>query len=187
MIETARLQLRPFTMTDLAALHQQIYNDADVMRYLPGGQPRSLEKTEVVLREFIAHKARHGYTIDAVIDKHSGQFMGMCGLFTLKEDGAVEIAYALGQAFWGQGYTTEAARAVLRHSFERIGLAQVIALAEPENVASQRVMQKVGMQHQGITRRYYQTDLVLYTLARDAFTPDDSLYIVIDSHEPTDD
>ena len=177
-IETARLRLRPFAMNDLDALHQQIYSEAEVMRYLPGGQPRPRDETEVVLSEFIAHEVRHGYTIDAVIDKRSGQFMGMCGLFVLKEDGAVEIAYALGQSFWGQGYTTEAAVAVLRYGFETIGLQRIIALAVPENIASQRVMQKIGMQHQGTTHRYYNTDLVLYTLASESFVPDDSLYIV---------
>jgi ribosomal-protein-alanine N-acetyltransferase len=186
-IETARLRLRPFTMNDLGALHQQIYSDAEVMRYLPGGQPRSMDQTEVVLREFVAHKNRHGYTIDAVTDKRSGQLIGMCGLFMLKEDGAVEIAYALGQPFWGQGYTTEAALAVLRCGFESVGLGKIIALAVPENIASQRVMQKIGMQHQGLTRRYYDADLVLYTLASESFSPDDSLYRMMDTHESTND
>ena len=186
-IETARLRLRPFTMNDLDGLYQQIYSDAEVMRYLPGGKPRPRGETEVVLREFIAHGVAYDYTINAVIDKRSDQLMGLCGLFTLKDDGAVEIAYALGQPFWGRGFTTEAALATLRYGFETMGLERIIALAEPENIASQRVMQKIGMQHQGLTNRYYNVDLVLYTLAGASFAPHDSLYIVLDRHEPTDD
>ena len=178
VIETARLILRSFAPDDLEAYHAQIYSDPDVTRYLPGGRPRPLDRTQVVLEYALEHERQHGFTLWAVVNKTDQQFIGHCGLVYLQNASEVEIAYAIGKAFWGQGYVTEAARATLRYGFETYPLEQIIALAVPDNLASQRVMQKIGMHFQGRTDRYYNTELVLYSLKRDEFTPDDSPYSV---------
>jgi ribosomal-protein-alanine N-acetyltransferase len=179
-IKTARLTIRPFELTDLDAYHTQIYSDADVTRYLPGGRPRPREETEDVIAFFIKDREREGFSIDAVIDNASGQLIGHCGLHRLPEDRSVEVGYSFGKAHWGQGYATEAAYAALRYGFETLELRRIIALAMPPNVASQRVMQKLAMQYQGITDVYYHTELVFYTLERLAFVIDESDYQVID-------
>jgi RimJ/RimL family protein N-acetyltransferase len=66
-IKTARLTIRPFELADLDAYHTQIYSDADVTRYLPGGRPRPREETEDVIAFFIKDREREGFSIDAVI------------------------------------------------------------------------------------------------------------------------
>ena len=182
-IETLRLWLRPFTADDLDDLHQRIYADAEVMRYLPGGVPRPVEKTIAAIEAFQQHDAEHGYTIAAVIDKETDQLMGHCGLWRLEVDHTIEVAYALGRAYWGQGFATEAAQATLRYGFEVCGLPQIVALAFPENIASQRVIQKIGMQHIGPTRRYYNTDLILYLLANQDFMADAAPYNITETHD----
>jgi RimJ/RimL family protein N-acetyltransferase len=175
-IETKRLLLQDFTPADLEDYHRQIYSDSDVTRYLPGGKPRPIERTQYVLNFSVEHAQKHGFTFWAVVNKASHQFMGHCGLIYLEESPEVEVAYAFGKAFWGQGIATEAARACLRFGFESAGLEQILALAEPENIASQRVMQKIGMQYQGTTHRYYNHILVLYHLNRADWTADDQFY-----------
>ena len=182
-IETARLRLRPLTAADLENLYRQVYSDADVTLYLPGGEPRTWEATDQTLQTYMAHETDYGYGIKAVVDKNGGEFLGICGLYTLKDEGAVEIAYAFGKAHWGKGYATEAARAALRYGLETIGLEQLIALAVAENIASQRVMQKIGMRHEGITEHYYGTALVLYTQSQQNYEPGDDPYQIWDGEQ----
>jgi ribosomal-protein-alanine N-acetyltransferase len=182
-IKTARLTIRPFEMDDLDVYHGQIYSDADVTRYLPGGRPRLREETEDVIAFFIHDRQREGFSINAVIENASGQLIGHCGLHRLKEDRSVEVGYSFGKAHWGKGYATEAAYAALRYGFETLELRRIIALAMPPNIASQRVMQKLGMQYQGVTDVYYHAELALYTLERLAFMIDESDYQVIDDSD----
>ncbi|MBZ0290078.1 MAG: GNAT family N-acetyltransferase, partial [Anaerolineae bacterium] len=158
--------------------HAQIYSDPAVTRYLPGGAPRPKEGTQQVLEFSIQHGEEHGYTLWAVIDKASRAFLGHCGLVTLQNGVEVEVAYAFGQAYWGKGYAPEAAHASLRYGFESGALDIIIALAVPENMASQRVMQKIGMQYQGTTEQYYGTMLALYTLSKKDFRAGAAMYRV---------
>jgi ribosomal-protein-alanine N-acetyltransferase len=166
-LETERLRLRLFHPDDLDDYHRVIYGDPDVMVYMPGGVPRSRERTQAVLDFSVAHAQQHGFTLWAVVNKTDNTFLGHCGLVYLQDSPEeVELAYAFGKAYWGQDYASEAARAALRYGFEVAGLDCILALAVPDNIASQRVMQKAGMKPQGITHRYYNTDLVLYRLDR---------------------
>jgi RimJ/RimL family protein N-acetyltransferase len=71
--------------------------------------------------------------------------MGRCGLQWLPDTEEVEVDYILGRAFWGRGFATEAARASLRYGFEELELERVIGISHIENIASQRVLEKLGM------------------------------------------
>ena len=176
MIETMRLYLRTFVPADLDDYHASVYGDADVMRYLPVGVPRSRERANDVLEFAVKHGQDHGYTLWAVINKATNQFVGHCGLVHLRESPLVEVAYALGKAWWGQGIAAEAAAACLRYGFETAELPQILSRAVPENTASQGVMQKIGMQLHGVTTEYYSASLVLYKLEREKWQADGSFY-----------
>ncbi|MBI5670156.1 MAG: GNAT family N-acetyltransferase [Chloroflexi bacterium] len=181
IIETARLRLRPARADDLDSYQSLIYGDADVMRYLPGGVPRPVERTQATLNVFIQHQAQHGFSVWAVERKDDGEFIGQAGLFTIPNTTEIEVAYAFGKAHWGKGYATEAARTSLRYGFETAALPYILAVANPPNVASQRVMQKIGMRYIGLTSQYYNnTELVLYRMDRDEFQVDDALYKVLE-------
>lgn len=165
-LETERLILRPFTLEDVVALNVALHADAEVMRYLPGGVPRSMDQTEDTVNSFIRHRTEHGYGGWAVTLRENDRLIGQCGLNRMSSDGAVEIFYAVARDCWNKGYTTEAARTVLREGFEEVRLETIIAVAVPENTASRRIMEKLGMSYQGITEKYYNAPLALYTLSR---------------------
>lgn len=196
VIETARLRLRPFTPDDLDIHHATVYSDPDVMRYMPGGAPRTREMTERVIASFTRHWEKHGYGPWAVTERATGRLIGQCGLnnIPLEEETfdfcytvapekpvQVEVLYALTKDCWGQGYATEGARASLRYGFEKLGLDLIFALAFPKNTGSRRVMEKIGMTYAG-TGFYYEVELATYTITRDAFTWDGSPYAIISPH-----
>jgi RimJ/RimL family protein N-acetyltransferase len=176
-IETAHLRLRVPAATDIDSYYTHIHSDPDVMRYLPGGVPRSRDRTVTTLAMVIEHWHQHGFGVWSVEQKERAGLIGHCGLSCVPDtDGVVELAYAFGKLFWGKGYATQAARANLRFGFEQLGLLEIVAVAVPANIASQRVMEKIGMSCQGITNRFYGVELVLYALSRKDFQPDDEPY-----------
>lgn len=177
-IETDRLKLRVFTLDDLPIYHETVYGDADVMRYLPGGVPRPIDGTQSVLEWTIEQFERFGFTMWAVFGKTSNTFLGHCGVIQLQRTDNFEIAYAFGKAYWGKGYAREAAHASLRHAFEVGDLKLVYAMAYPENINSQRVMQKLSMKSEGRTDRYHNAELALYSIAREDFVAGDAPYRV---------
>jgi ribosomal-protein-alanine N-acetyltransferase len=77
----------------------------------------------------------------------------------------IEIAYRLPVAWWGRGYATEMARAVLAHAFDTLALERVIGLTWPENVASQRVLERIGMRRDG-SGQYYGREMFRYVAER---------------------
>ncbi|MBX3064699.1 MAG: GNAT family N-acetyltransferase [Anaerolineae bacterium] len=164
ILTTERLTLRPFTLDDLQDHHRAVFKDPDVMRYLPGGAPRTIDQSKKSTEYFVKHWAEHGYGLFAVIHRADDRLIGHCGLNVLKEDGSVEIAYAIAKPYWGQGLTTEASQAVVDHGFDVLKIAQIIGLAVPTNIASRRVMEKIGMKFQGITRDYYNMEFALYNI-----------------------
>lgn len=100
-----------------------------------------------------------------VIEKSSNSFVGWCGLWKLVESGETEVGYAINKKFWRQGFATEAAAGFLRYGFDDINLNKIVAVARPENTASRRVMEKLGMQYDGIGR-FYDRDLAHYSIGK---------------------
>ena len=107
--------------------------------------------------------------------KKPGKFIGRCGLLPWTIDGQreVEVAYTITQEYWGQGLATEAARGILEYGFEKLNLSRLICLIDPENIASQRVAEKIGMTLEkkvdGIDGDNYPT--LIYSSSKQA-TPD---------------
>ena len=147
LLETPRLLLRPFATGDTALVHK-IYSDPVVMRYVATGPMSDIGVTERLLDDYTAHQQRHGYSFWAVIERASGTLIGDAGLYRTPV-GEVELGYTLGAAWWGRGYATEAASRWLATAFGDLGIAEVVALAEPANAASLRVLDKLGMRRDG--------------------------------------
>jgi ribosomal-protein-alanine N-acetyltransferase len=170
VLDTSRLRLRPFTLADHEA-HAQIYSDPQVMQYMPRGPmalPEARQASQAVLTHFIEHWTQHGFGVWAVTDKATGTLLGQCGLRFVPQLHEVEILYLLVQAVWGQGLASEAARAALTYGFEQVGLERIIALTKPENTASRRVMEKLGMQYEKEVH-IFNLDAVYYALTRHAW------------------
>ena len=163
MFETERLFLRPMTAADVEPVFA-MRSDESVMRYIRTAQITRAEAEKWI--ELVSSRwATERIGFCAVIEKSSGRFIGWCGLWRLVETGETEVGYALFPEFWGRGYAPEAARAVLRYGFEELGLDHLVAVADPHNAASRRVMEKIGMQFD-YTGEFYGRDLVHYSIAR---------------------
>ena len=146
VLETERLILRRLRMDDLEAL-SALYRDHELRRYFPEGV-LSLEETQRELDWFLnGHPVHPELGLWASIEKETGAFIGRCGLLPWDIEGRheVEVAYLLDRRYWGRGLATEAARAIIQYGFERLNLERLIALIDPENLASRRVAERIGM------------------------------------------
>lgn len=161
-IETARLRLRAFKPGDLDELFL-VFGDAQVMRHLSGGKTRSREETEAGLLRTIEGWQRRGFGLWAVTVKESEEMIGYCGLILLDGTTEIEVAYGLARAHWGKGYATEAALAALRFGFEQLKLERIVAVVNPENAPSRRVLEKLGMTYVKMAH-HYDADLMYYEL-----------------------
>ena len=169
-IETSRLRLRAFTPDDLDDL-LQVFGDAEVMKYISGGKPRSREDTQKGLLSSLEGWQRRGFGLWAVVVKESEKLIGYCGLIFLDDTPEIEVAYGLARAYWGKGYATEAALASLRFGFEKLQLERIVAVVNPDNVASQRVLEKLGMTYLKMAH-HYETDLMYYEMRDGDFKRD---------------
>ena len=147
LLETPRLLLRPFGPGDAALVHP-IYSDPDVMRYVATGPMDRSRSPSDCWTTTRVHQRRHGYSFWAVIERASGTLIGDAGLYRTPA-GEVELGYTLGTAWWGRGYATEAASRWLGAAFGDLGIFEVVALAEPANLASLHVLEKLGMRRDG--------------------------------------
>ena len=171
-IETARVYLRPFTFDDLDAF-AVIGSDPDVMRYIGAGRPLSREETHTRLNAIIEHRNKHGFGVWAAIDKSTGTLMGYCGLQFLDNTSEVEVGYRLAKRFWGMGFASEAAKASLRYGFETLGLGRIVAVVQPGNLASQHVLEKIGLSYVK-DARFYNTEVKYYAITQEEYERDGS-------------
>ncbi len=127
----------------------RVFSDAEVMRF--GEGPRPAAWVRGWLRDCLESYERRGYGPWAVVEKTGGHVIGYCGLFdypAVNGRPEIEIGYRLARAHWGQGYATEAVMAARDYAFTVLGLARLIALIDPANVASIRVAEKAGLCHE---------------------------------------
>ena len=124
-----------------------LYHSPDVRKYYSEGIPTCAE-TRLEL-EWIINKCyvKYGFGMWATIYKETGKFIGRCGLCPMDIEGReeIEVAYMLAKEYWGQGLATEAAQAILKYGFEQLDLSRLICVINPDNRASSRVAEKIGM------------------------------------------
>lgn len=177
-IETERLILRGPTAADLDDWVSTIWGDAEVMRYMP----RSTEAPEVqargVLEFFNSVREQHRVGTWVITNKADGQFMGHCILTYREAFGEPELGYALGKAFWGQGYALETARAVVRYGIEQANPARIFAVVFPENRPSWSILQRLGFVYEKDVT-HYNLPLAYYALRCDQFVPSDDFYRLV--------
>lgn len=148
IIETNRLILRTFSESDIDAM-SLIDQDPKVCEFLPSIGTR--EKTALMIQKMMKYYDDHGFSLYAVELKSTGEMIGWCGLmipsFEAHFTPAVEIGWRLSSSHWNQGYATEAAKAVLQYAFETLKLNEVVSFTVVNNIASRRVMEKIGLHH----------------------------------------
>lgn len=142
-IETSRLRLRPIVERDWPAIFAYM-SDPHVTAFLPQGR-----LDEEASRAFaLKHSSDEGEAL-AVIEKKSGQMIGHMPFHRWFAPETFEIGWAFNHAHHGKGYATEAGQALLAHAFETLKAHRVIATCQPENIASWRVAEKLGLRREG--------------------------------------
>jgi ribosomal-protein-alanine N-acetyltransferase len=152
VLETSRLRLRPPRVEDAPAIFEGWAQDAAVTRYLRWGPHRTVADTRRFLEE--AQRAHaHGVEIVWLVEDRGDA--RLLGSIALRPDGhRVELGYALARHAWGRGLATEAAGALTDWALAQPEIYRVWAVCDVENVASARVLEKIGMQREGLLRRW---------------------------------
>ncbi len=166
-IETRRLRLRHFTPKDADELYY-IYSHPELFRYMSNEKPILWEQTKELIDSLIENWRRHRFGVWAVTYKKNQKLIGHCGLKFLENTKEVQMGYLLLKSYWGRGLGTEAAKATLKYGFEVAQLKTIVAIAKPENIASRRVMEKVGMKYEK-NAYHYDNDVVYYSISREAY------------------
>ena len=148
--ETTRLLARPAALADAEAIFAQYAQDAEVTKYMIWRPHQQISET----REFLQRCEewwRNGTAFPWTLKlKGSGRLIGMVELRL--NDWRADLGYVLERASWGQGYMTEAVRFVVEWALSQPGIYRVWATCDVDNLASAHVMEKVGMQREGILR-----------------------------------
>lgn len=150
--ETQRLQLSHFTEDD-AAFILRLLNEPSFIRHIADKNVRTLDDAVGYLRKGpMASVAIHGFGLSRVARKDTGASIGMCGLIKRPAFDDVDIGYAFLPEHWSQGFAIEAARGVLDLAATAHGLTRVIAVVNPDNAGSSRMLEKLGFVFEKMVR-----------------------------------
>jgi|SRR5919202_4361366 ribosomal-protein-alanine N-acetyltransferase len=147
-IETPRLYL-PLLSEVMLDDFKELVSAPDIMQYI--GKPKSYEQAHSMLLTYLEYRPKYGLGSWALIEKQTKDFIGYGILRFLWDTSEAEIGYVLAKKYWGNGFAVEAARAILTWGFEqKKNISRIAGLAHPQNTASIRVLEKLGMQYTGM-------------------------------------
>jgi RimJ/RimL family protein N-acetyltransferase len=148
VLETERLNLRRLSIDD-AGFILQLLNEPSFIRNIGDKGVRDVaDARQYVLNGPVASYRRYGFGLYAVELKESGQPIGICGLVKREALADVDIGFAFLPDYWSKGYAVESAAAVKAYGLEALGLKRLVAITNPENEGSMRVLEKIGLKYQ---------------------------------------
>jgi len=159
--ETPRLYFREFDVEDANSLFL-LNEDPEVIRYT--GDP-PFENSEAA-RKFILdydHYEKHGFGRWAVVKKEDDQFIGWCGL-KYNEEEEIDIGFRFFQKEWGKGYATESAKAIIKYGIKELKMTHFIGRAAKDNIASVKILEKLGFSFQKQSECHGISDALYFTL-----------------------
>ena len=171
-LETERLVLRPFALLDSAEV-QRLAGDraiADTTTNIPHPYEDGMAEKWITTHQEAFNQGT-GVTL-AITLKPQGKLVGAISLMDMTKGHQAELGYWIGKLYWGRGFCTEAGRAVLQFGFEVLGFNRIHSCHISRNPASGRVMQKLGMTHEGCRKQHVRKwdrfeDLELYGILKD--------------------
>jgi RimJ/RimL family protein N-acetyltransferase len=144
-IKTERLTLRQLDLSD-AEFIIELLNDPSFIQNIGDRGVRTRADAEKYLENGpISSYAKNGFGLLAVTLNETGETIGMCGLIKRNTLEDVDIGYAFLPKFWSKGYAFESAQGVMNYAKEVVGLKRVVAIVDPANAGSVRVLEKLGM------------------------------------------
>jgi len=153
-LQTLRLDFREFVATDVPDV-RRLDRDPEVMRFISDGKPSTKAQVEARMRVIPrVYRLYPGLGTWRASRRDSGAFVGWFSLKYIPDTVEVEVGYRLLRSAWGKGFATEGARELVRYGFDSVGLHRIIGITHPDNLASQRVLMKVGLAEAGFGRYY---------------------------------
>lgn len=142
---TLRLALHEITSYHANELYE-LDSDPRVMRYIGNGRASTREQIDDAMRRLPrAYALYPGLGTWRATRRDTGDFIGWFALKYVPGTADVEVGYRLRHGMWGRGFATEVARELVRYGFDDLGLKRIIGVTHPDNVASQRVLEKIGL------------------------------------------
>jgi len=169
-LRARRLALEPLTLGDLSAVHA-LWTEPGVRRFLWDDEVIPVERAADALRASESDFDAHAFGLWGLYGITSSEFLGFCGLRLADVVPEPELLFGITEAHWGHGLATEAARAVLAYAFDDLHLAAVGAATDGGNVASARVLDRLGMRlvrrgdHHGLDTLWYRLTHADWTLS----------------------
>ncbi len=166
-LTTERLELRPLTFDEVDEFHG-ICAGEKFRRYMFDNEAIALEVAASFIAKSNNYFARSGYGLWGVRERGKTLLIGFCGFWFFHEPPELELLYGIAEAYWGMGFAVEAAEAIMQYGFETLGFDRIQASTDTPNLASLRVMQKLGMkfsQRQTLSG----LDTTFYTITREEF------------------
>ena len=152
VLETERLSLCQFSIDD-ADFILRLLNEPSFIRNIGDRGVRTLQDARsYILRVPFASYERHGFGLYRVMLSESGESIGMCGLIKREELEDADIGYAFLPKYWSKGYAVESALTVKEYARDVIGLKRLVAITDPENQGSIRVLEKIGLKFEKMVR-----------------------------------
>lgn len=151
-IQTPRLHILPLEEEDFAKAYEMMQNP-EVMQYIGSGV-KTEQEARTLFNLFLEHQQKFGFSLGKVFKTDTGEFLGLGGMvhFAMEHDNpTIEIGYWLNPEYWGQGYATEIAKHSADWAFQHLDIDKIVGVTQPDNVASQRVLQKAGLVPDGET------------------------------------
>lgn len=149
-IETKRLILRQFRLSDTEAMYKNWASDDEVTRFLTWPTHISVEVSSTVIDSWLKGYADDKYYQWGIELKSAGEVIGSIAVVNMKEDiEAVEIGYCIGRKYWNQGITSEALEALIQFLFKEVGVNRIESRHDPLNPNSGKVMLKCGLKYEG--------------------------------------
>lgn len=175
ILETERIILREMIPEDIDFLYK-IDTDREIMKYYNTPIKKYHEVVERLNNIISAYKQYKGLGIWMAVNKEDSQPLGILALKHIEHNpnNVIEIGYKFDKIYWNKGYAIEAAKAVLEYGFEKMNLDRIVAVANPNNANSIKVMTKLGMEFEKMVY-FYNGKLVYYSINAEKYGSDKAL------------
>lgn len=161
-LNSERLVLKPIRFLRFDDL-RQMDTDPEVMKYIATGRTKTREESLAWMEKVNLHWSQHGYGMMAAYMRETGEFVGLAGVKNLDGTDLPEIGYRFCKKFWGMGLATEVCKRLIVYAFESLKFDKLVAVAIPENLASNHVLKKCGFIFKK-TAYFYDTEVNYYEL-----------------------
>jgi len=152
LLETERLLLRQLTTED-ATFMFELLNDPSFIRNIGDRNIRTIDDAcAYIVNGPVKSYEKNGFGLYLVILKETNESIGICGLIRRESLEDVDIGYALLPKFWSKGYAVEAAQATKAYAKDVVGLKRLVAIVDPVNVGSIRVLEKIGLRYENMVQ-----------------------------------